>query len=114
MPALGGDLRKLGIGLGDVQVGARLHELLIEIGRVDFGEHVAGLHLAADIVLPALQIPRDARVDRRADVGFEASGQVQARLIADAAGVTMATIGTACSSVNSCRREFCAARDTRP
>jgi len=81
LPALGADLRELGIGLGDAQGGARLHELLIEIGRVDFGEHVAGLHLAADVVLPAFQVARDARVDGRTDIGLQAPGQVQARMI---------------------------------
>ncbi len=54
LPALRGDLRELGIGLGDVQVGPRLHELLVEIGRIDFGEQLAGFHLGADVVLPGL------------------------------------------------------------
>ncbi len=81
LPALRADLRELGIGLGDAEVGARLHELLVEIGRIDFGEHVSGLHLAADIVLPGFQVARDARVDGRTDVGFQAPGQVQAHLI---------------------------------
>ena len=101
LPALGADLRELGIGLCDAQVGARLHELLVEIGCIDFGEHVAGLHLGADIVLPAFQVARDARVDGRMDVGFQAPGQVQARIDSlRRIGVTMATLGTACASVN--------------
>jgi hypothetical protein len=57
LPALRGDLRELRIGLGDSQTRARLHELLIEVGGVDLGEHIARLHFAADVVLPAFQVP---------------------------------------------------------
>ena len=37
--------------------------------------------LAADIVLPTFEVPRDARVDGRTDVRFQAPGQIQARMI---------------------------------
>src|SRR6202035_1803099 len=49
-----------------------------EIRRVDHGEHLAGLHMRADVKLPTLQIAADPRVDRRLAVGLDGSGQSQA------------------------------------
>ena len=86
MPALGTDLRQLGIGLGNAEFGARLHQLLVEIRCVDFGEHLTGFDLAADIVLPALQIAGNARVDRRPDIGFKTARKIKSRLIRDSTG----------------------------
>ena len=48
------------------QVGARLHELLVEVRRVDLGEELSGLDRRADVDLPVLQIATDARIDGRA------------------------------------------------
>ena len=49
------------IRLGAGQIGFGLQELLVEIGRVDLGEEVAGFDWRADIRLPILHIAGDAR-----------------------------------------------------
>ena len=68
--------RKLGIGLRAGQVGLGLHDLLVEVGRLDLGEQLAGLHRRADVGLPFLQIAADARVELRLRIGLEPPRQV--------------------------------------
>ena len=75
--ALGGDRRDVVIGLGARQRGPGLSELLVEIGRVDRGQHLAGLHGGADILVPALQIAVDARIDRGLGIGLDIAGQYE-------------------------------------
>ena len=87
------DLGQLGIGLGDVQFGPRLHELLVEVGRVDFGEQLTGFDLAADVVFPALQIARYAGIDRRPDVRFQAARAAQSPSGSRIAGSDQRDIG---------------------
>jgi hypothetical protein len=60
-----------------VEVGARLLQLLIEVGRLDLGEYLAGLHARADVVFPALQVTADARINRCARIGFESPRQLE-------------------------------------
>ena len=38
------------------EIGARLQQLLVEVRRLDLGDHLAGLDLGADVGAPALQI----------------------------------------------------------
>ncbi len=79
LPALGRDFRELCIGSSHVEVRARLHQLLVEIGRVDLGKQLARLDLAADVVLPALQVTGHTRVDGGSDeslqIGLGAPGR---------------------------------------
>ena len=58
---------------------SRLHDLLIEIGRIDFGEEVAGFDRSADVGLPVLDVATDAGVDLRLGIGFEPAGQLEVR-----------------------------------
>ena len=64
--------RSVGLRVGEI--GLRLKELLVEIGCVDLGEHVAGLDLGADVDLPARNIAADAREESRLCVGVQAPG----------------------------------------
>ena len=57
--------RELGIRLRIGEVGLGLHELLIEIGRVDVREDVAALHLGADVLVPSGDVAAGARVNGR-------------------------------------------------
>ena len=66
LPALGGDGgQRLGWP-GPWRGGPGLQELLVEVGRVDLGQQLAGLHLRADVDVPGLQVAADAGIDRRA------------------------------------------------
>ncbi|CAM2152784.1 hypothetical protein PT2222_290074 [Paraburkholderia tropica] len=76
-PALRRGGRELFVRDRVLQIGARLLQLLVEIGRVDHAEQLPGLHVRADIGVPGVQITRDARVDRRVDVGRQMAGQHQ-------------------------------------
>ena len=84
LPALGRDFRELRIGLSHVEVRARLHELLVEIGRVDLGEQLARLDLAADVVLPALQVAGHTRIDGGSDKCLQTAGELEAAAIRNA------------------------------
>ena len=46
------------LALALARLASRLHDLLVEIGRVDFGEKLAGFDRRADIGLPALSRSR--------------------------------------------------------
>ena len=73
------DLRQFGAGLGAGQIGARLQQLLVEVGRVDVGQRLPGLDLVADVDLPVFHVAADPRIDRRAQIGLQPAGQIQAR-----------------------------------
>jgi hypothetical protein len=60
--------------------------LLVEIRRLDLGDHVTGLDLGADIGAPALEIAADARKDRRARIGFQPARQIDGRIQRAGAG----------------------------
>ena len=79
LAALQGHFGELGICLRARKVGLGLHDLLIEIGRIDFGKQIAGFYLRADIGLPFFQIAADARVKWRLLVGFQPAGQIKCR-----------------------------------
>ena len=64
---------KLRIGLRAGEIGLRLHDLLIEIGRIDLGENVAGFDWRANIGFPILEIAAYPRIDLRLGVGFQPS-----------------------------------------
>ncbi len=57
-----------------------LREFLVDLGRVELGEHLAGLHVRADIGVPAAHVAAGARVDRRLHVAAQGAGQGQARI----------------------------------
>jgi hypothetical protein len=59
--------------------GARLQQLLVEVGGLDLGDHLTGLDPGADVDVPALQITRHAREDRCAGIGFEPARQIDGR-----------------------------------
>jgi hypothetical protein len=80
-PTFCGGPRHQRIGLCTLLIGAGLHQLLVELGRVDFGEHLACLDARADIDVPRLQIAADLRENRRPRIGFEASRQLQRRTV---------------------------------
>src|SRR5258707_4564841 len=60
-----------------------LPELLIEIGSVDGGQHLSGLHHRPDVVVPALHISVHPRENRRPVKGLDIARQRQ-RLMAAA------------------------------
>ena len=94
--------RQRGIGLRAGEIRLRLHDLLIEIGRVDFGEQLAGLDRRADVDFPLLQITADARIDLRLRIGFEPARQIETCVFLPCvSGSATATAGTACASVHS-------------
>jgi hypothetical protein len=73
-----------GAALGQARVrrrrrGAGLRELLIEVRRVDLGQHLTALHPVADVHQPALEIPVHPRVDGRLLDGLDAPGQREVR-----------------------------------
>ena len=75
-----------GIGLGAGEIGFRLHDLLVEVGRVDLGEKLARLDRRADVGLPFLQIAADARIDLRLRIGLEPAGKIERRPLAAGIG----------------------------
>ena len=64
-----------GLGAGQRRLG--LQELLVEVGRLDLGQQLAGLHVRADIDMPGLEVAADAGIDRRAGIGLEPARQVK-------------------------------------
>ena len=54
----------------------RLQQLLVEVRRLDLGDHLARLDPGADIDAPALQVAADAGKDRRARIGFQPARQI--------------------------------------
>jgi len=76
-PALGGGGRQLLGGLGGGQVGAGLDDLLVQFRRVDLGQQLAGLHMAADVDVPLLEIAGDAGVDGGGVEGLDGRRQRQ-------------------------------------
>ena len=65
------------VGLGGIQVGARLGQLLIYFRSVDVREQFALPDAAADIVIPLFQIAVGACVDRRFDICLHGAGEDQ-------------------------------------
>ena len=70
LPPFQGRLRQSGVGLGIEKVGARLHELLVEVRCVDLGQELSGLDACPDVDLPVLQVATHARIDGRARVAL--------------------------------------------
>ena len=79
-PARGGGLGELAVGHRGGQIGPGLGQLLVEFGRVDVGQHLARLHLGADVLVPGLEIAADPGVDLGVVEGLDVAGQHQ-RLI---------------------------------
>ena len=75
LPARGGDLGELVVGLGRGAVGARLLELVVDLRRLDLREQLTGFHARADIGVPALEIAVGPRVDRRVHERLHVAGQ---------------------------------------
>src|SRR5882672_5063615 len=73
----GGDARKIFIGLHGAEVGARLRKLLIDFRSLDFGQEIALLHMAADVVVPLFDVASSARVDWRLHIGLQRGWQDQ-------------------------------------
>ena len=61
------------------EVGTCLEQLLVEIGRIDFGNDFAGLDPCADVGVPPFEVAVDARKDRRAIIGLQPAGQIDRR-----------------------------------
>jgi len=77
VPARGGLLGDLVVGLGRGQIGARLLELVVDLGGLDLGQELPGFDSCTDVHQPALEIAVGARIDRRVDVGLDAAWQDQ-------------------------------------
>ncbi len=75
--AVGGQRCDLMIGPDACQRRLGLAELLIEIGRIDGGQHLACLDRRSDVVVPALHVTVDAREDRRPVERLDIAGQRQ-------------------------------------
>jgi hypothetical protein len=65
LPAVAGHAGKVRIGLHALQLGTRLVQLLVDLGRFDLGQKVALVHVRADVEVPLLQVAVGARVDGR-------------------------------------------------
>ena len=64
--AIGRRLRQSRVGLRGGEIRARLQQLLIDLGRVDLGQHLARLHARSDVGVALLQVAgRSARRSRR-------------------------------------------------
>ena len=59
------------IGLRRHQVGAGLGKLLVNFRRIDLGKDFALLDVAADVLVPLLEVTVGSRIDRRLDIGLE-------------------------------------------
>ena len=80
----GARLLQPGAGLGQARLrrgggGAGLRELLVEVRRVDLGQHLAALHPIADVHQPPLEVAVDPRVDGRFLDRLDAPGQGEVR-----------------------------------
>ncbi len=73
--------REGSIGLRGGDIGFRLHDLLVEIRGVDFGEQLPGLHRRADIDFQFLQVAADAREYLRLRIRFEPARKAEARTL---------------------------------
>ena len=47
--------------------------MLVNFGRIDLGENLALLNVAADVLVPLLEIAVGPRIDGRLDIGLERS-----------------------------------------
>ena len=63
LPPAGGDVCECLVRLRGDEIGARLSELLIELGCVDQRQNLAFLHMRADVFIPFLHVPARARED---------------------------------------------------
>ncbi len=77
VPPLGRDRRQALVGLGGGEAGPGLHDLLVEVGGVDLGQDLAGLHRRADVGVPALEVAAGPGVDRGGVEGLDVAGQDQ-------------------------------------
>ena len=68
------------------EIGAGLQQLLIEVGRLDLGDHLARFDLGADIGAPALQVAADARKNWSARIGLQPARQIDGGIERPAAG----------------------------
>ena len=66
-------------GLGLREFGFRFHEVLAHLGRVEFGEELAGFDLRAEIDVPLLHVAAHAREDRRLHERLEFAGERERR-----------------------------------
>ena len=77
LPARGGSRRQPGIGVRLQHMGAGLCQLLVQVGAVDQRQHLTGLHFAADIGLPTVQVAVHAGMNGRLAPGLKVGGQAQ-------------------------------------
>ena len=68
--------RQSGARLLADEISSSLQQLLVEVRRLDLGDHLAGLDLRADIGAPAFQVARDAGQDRRTRIGLQPARQI--------------------------------------
>ena len=61
-----------------VSVGFGLHDLLVEIGSIDFGKHLPGFDRRADVGLPFLDVAADAGKQLRLRIGLQPPGKFDA------------------------------------
>ena len=82
LAALEGRVREDRIGFGAGEIGFGLHDLLVEIGRVDFSEKLAGFDVRADVGPPILHVAADAGIYLRLRIGFQPAGKRECRRLA--------------------------------
>ncbi len=75
LPATGGDLRNVQVGLRGIQVRSGLLQLLVDFGSFNLREQLALLDMRANVEIPALQIATGSRIDWRVTECLRVAGQ---------------------------------------
>src|SRR5258708_9591020 len=75
LPAAGGDLGNVQVGLRGVQVRSSLQQLLVNFGSFDLRQQLAFLDMSANVEIPAVEIATGSRIDRRVTECLGVSGQ---------------------------------------
>ena len=63
-------MRKIGIRFRCFEIGFRLYQLLIDLGRIDIGKKFSPTNAGADISIPFFQVAVGSRVNRRFDISL--------------------------------------------
>ena len=77
-PPVCGDFGERRIGLGFFEFALGLVELLIEVRRIDIGQHIAGFHFRANVLVPHFDIAADAGMERRRVPGLNVTREHEA------------------------------------
>lgn len=114
LPARRGGRCKVRVRLFLNQSRMGLGQLLIEVGAVDFGQHLPGLYLAADVDLPVLQVTADSCMNRCGAPGFQVRGQAQGVAGGIVLRLEYADMGMAAAWVQALTDCACSVRACKP